>query len=108
MSANFKFVGNVILSLNFQREMEKRISEDPEVMEGAAESNKMLFAALQEIVAHPETADLCGKNVLSKIHKTPRYRYIKNVEYRGKLYDVELDCLERTYSLFDQETGEMF
>ena len=87
-------------------ELEKRINEDAEIIDKAKSANKALFAKLQEIAADPDNSEYAGAMIMSQISKNPRYSYIKNIEFHGRLYDAEIDALSRRFWLLDQETGE--
>lgn len=86
--------------------LEKRINEDLEIIEKAKEANKALFTKLQEMAANPDNAEYVGAMILGQISRTPRYSYIKNIEFNGRLYDAEIDSLSRSFYLLSQETGE--
>lgn len=78
-------------------ELEKQINDNQEIIESAKKCNLTFYNELKEIMKDEENA-LCVGSMLSKIQEqTPRYSYIKQVEYDGVKYDVEIDELNRVF-----------
>ena len=90
--------GSSVAYNNFLREIEERINSDTELIESIKRNNVLFSEKIKHIVkkAKPE---YYGAAVVAAMQKTPRYSYIKNLEYDGKLYDAEIDALSRTFVL---------
>lgn len=90
--------GSSVTYNNFLREIEERINSDTELIESIKKNNVLFSEKIKHIVeeAKPE---YYGTAVVAAMQKTPRYSYIKNLEYDGKLYDAEIDALSRTFVL---------
>ena len=96
----YKFTGITTESdsLNYAKlvkETEKRINNDPEIIERAKEVNKEYFQKLQEIVKNSENAERAGILVNKLNNSTARFKYIKNI---GE-YEAEIDLLNWNFTL---------
>lgn len=58
---------------------------------------------LKEILDNPENLLYTGSMVSGLQFTTPRYSYIKHLEFDGKEYEAEIDELERKFCLFEIE-----
>lgn len=92
-------------SLSFKKfveEVEEIINSDDEIVERSKECNQKFQ---EELLAITESTkpEYVGSAVLGLIHKTPRYSYIKNLEFNGKNYEAEIDELARTFRLLEVE-----
>lgn len=86
---------------NFLNEIEKRINEDAEIIESAKKVNREFTEKAAEILADPDNAEYAA-GMLERLKKEiPRYSYVKNLEYNGKKYDVEIDQLLRVFYLVE-------
>ena len=70
--------GESLTKKQLLNDLEKRINEDPEIIEKAKTANKALFIKLQEMVENPDNAEYSGTMILGQISRIPRYSYIKN------------------------------
>ena len=96
----YKFTGITTESdsLNYVKlvkETEKRINNDPEIIDRAKEINKKYFQKLQEIVKDSENAERAGILVDKLNHSAARFQYIKNI---GE-YEAEIDLLNWNFTL---------
>lgn len=82
-------------------DLQKRINSDPEIMRQTQQYNLELAAKLKEFCENPENAIYAGTTVQKYLRETPCFSYIKNIEYNGKLYDLEINSLSRTAELVE-------
>ena len=85
---------NSIAFKNFLSQIEKDINADAEIIESAKKVNREFTEKAAAILADPENAEFAA-GMLEKIKREiPRYSYIKNLEYNGKKYEVEVEIDE--------------
>lgn len=92
-------------SLSFKRfvkEIEETINSNDEIVLRSKECNRKFLEELRTEMESTEP-EYVGTAVLDLIHKTPRYSYIKNLEFNGKKYEAEIDGLGRTFRLLEIE-----
>ena len=85
----------------FAKEIENDINSDPERIEKAKEINSLFAEKIKEALSDPENTIFAGTMVASIRRNIPRYSYIKEVPFGGKFYDIEIDYLERTFSIVE-------
>lgn len=91
------------LSFNrFVKEIEETINSDDEIVMRSKECNRKFLEELHKITESTKP-EYVGSAVLGLIHKTPRYSYIKNLEFNGKKYEAEIDALARVFRLLEVE-----
>lgn len=89
------------LSFNrFVKEIEETINSDDEIVLRSKECNRRFLEELHKITESTKP-EYVGSAVLGLIHKTPRYSYIKNLEFNGKKYEAEIDALGRVFRLLE-------
>lgn len=86
----------------FVREVEEEINNNSEIVERSKEYNRKFLEKLHTETESTEP-EYVGTAVLDLIHKTPRYSYIKNLEFNGKKYEAEIDALARVFRLLEVE-----
>lgn len=89
-------------SLNFKKfikEIEERINNDSELLERTRKINRDFAEKLRAMLQDSENADYIGSMTLKAIFESPRYSYIKHLEYNGKEYEAEIDHLNRRFYL---------
>lgn len=96
----YKFTGITTESdsLNYVKlvkETEKRINNDPEIIERAKEINREYFQKLQEIVKDSENTEKAGILINKLNNSTARFQYIKNIDE----YEAEIDMLTWSFTL---------
>ena len=85
----------------FIKSIETRINEDEEIINRSKKCNFEFSNKLKEILNNPENALYVGGMVSGLQFTTPRYSYIKHLEFDGKEYEAEIDELERKFYLFE-------
>lgn len=90
----------------FVKEIGEQINNDPELIETTRKINMEFSKAIGEILQNGENAEYMGAMVLRLIFKTPRYSFIKNLEYKGRKYETEIDHLDRRFRLFEIKEEE--
>lgn len=95
------YEGEALSLFNLKSEMEKRINSDQEIMEWTKQANLDLAAKLQKFCENPEDAIYAGTAIKKYVSETPCFSYIKNVEYDGKQYELEINHLARTAELIE-------
>lgn len=85
----------------FMKSIETRINEDEEITNRSKKCNIEFMDKLKEILSNPENALYVGSMVSGLQSRTPRYSYIKHLEFDGKEYEAEIDELERKFYLFE-------
>lgn len=107
MERVFKFYGNygdlpeTFASRQVMRTTQDRINNDTHIIERAKSTNQLLFSKISEITSDPENTEFVGIMVIDLLNKIPRYSYIKNVEYNGSAYDVEIDLVSLTFTFHE-------
>ena len=87
----------------FMKSIETRINEDEELVNRSKKCNIEFTDKLKEILNNPENTLYVGSMVSWLQFRTPRYNYIKHLEFDGKEYEAEIDELERKFYLFEIE-----
>lgn len=87
----------------FMKNIETRINEDEELVNRSKKCNIEFTDKLKEILSNSENALYVGSMVSGLQFRTPRYSYIKHLEFDGKEYEAEIDELERKFYLFEIE-----
>ena len=87
--------------LRFAREIEQRINDDEHIINMAKDSNRKLAEKITEILANDDNEIYVGAMVLGAYSRTPRYAFIKNLEYDGTDYEAVIDLLEQRFWLVD-------
>ena len=77
----------------FMKNIEAEINENEELVDRSKKCNIEFADKLKEILNNPENALYVGR--------TPRYSYIKHLEFDGKEYEAEIDELERKFYLLE-------
>lgn len=85
----------------FMKEIEERINSDVEIIERAKKCNIKFAEKVKEILQNEENALFAGSMICGLQLKTPRYSYIKHLEFGGKEYEAEIDELERRFYLHE-------
>ncbi len=94
-------VNNSIAFKNFLSKVEEDINADAEIIESVKKINREFTEKAAAILADPENAEYAA-GMLERLKKEiPRYSYIKNIEYDGKEYEVEIDELLRVFYLVE-------
>lgn len=86
----------------FVKEIEETINSDSEIVSRSKECNRKFLEELSALTESTKS-EYVGSAVLGLIYKTPRYSYIKNLEFNGKKYEAEIDGLGRTFRLLEVE-----
>ena len=81
--------------------LEERINNDKKIMERSMEINKMFFDRVKKIVSIPENEYFLSGMIENIKRETPRYSFIKNVDFAGKKVDVEIDELMREFRVIE-------
>lgn len=84
---------------NFMREIGKRINADDEIIEAAKRCNIEFLNELKKIIENPENELFVGTMIADLERSSPRYSFIKNLEYNGEKYEAEIDLLRRRFYL---------
>ena len=85
----------------FMKNIEAEINENKELVDRSKKCNIEFADKLKEILNNPENALYVGSMVSGLQLRTPRYSYIKHLEFDGKEYEAEIDELERKFHLFE-------
>lgn len=95
------YSGDAPAEKKFIAELAERINSDTEIIERSKECNRKFFEQVKEVIDNPEN-ELFAATMINGIKaKTPRYSYLKNIEFDGKSYEVEIDELDRTFRLME-------
>lgn len=95
------YKGDTPAKEKFIRELTERINNDKEIVERSKECNRKFFEQVKKIVNNSEN-ELSTATMINGIKReTPRYSYLKNVEFNGKSYEVEIDELDRVFRLVE-------
>lgn len=90
---------NTLSFRNFMREVGKRINADDEIIESAKRCNIEFSNELKKIIENPENELFVGAMIADLERRSPRYSFIKNLEYNGGKYEAEIDLLRRRFYL---------
>lgn len=85
----------------FVKNIETEINENEEIVNRSKKCNIEFSDKLKEILNNPENALYVGSMVSGLQFRTPRYSYIKHLEFDGKEYEAEIDELECKFRLFE-------
>ena len=85
----------------FMKNIEAEINENEELVDRSKKCNIEFADKLKEILNNPENALYVGSMVSGLQFRTPRYSYIKHLEFDGKEYEAEIDELERKFYLLE-------
>ena len=85
----------------FMKEVEERINADAEIIERAKKCNQGFADKIKEMLSNSENDIYLGAMIAGLQFKTPRYSYIKHLEFDGKEYEAEIDELERKFYLHE-------
>lgn len=87
----------------FVKNIETEINENEEIVNRSKKCNIEFSDKLKEILNNPENLLYTGSMVSGLQFTTPRYSYIKHLEFDGKEYEAEIDELEHKFYLFEIE-----
>ena len=76
----------------FQKAVEDAVNSDPEIQSAAVETSEKFRAAAREAL-RKSAEGYAATAVWETVNTAPRYMYIKNFEWDGKRYDIEIDLL---------------
>lgn len=86
----------------FAMEIQEEINSDKEILERADNCNENFANRIKEKLDKYKSYKDMG-NIVAKIQRdTPRYMYIKHREHNGKKYLVDIDLLERNFSIVEE------
>ena len=85
----------------FMEEVAERINSDAEIMESVRKCNREFADKVKEILSNEENTLFIGSMIKGLQMRSPRYSYIKHLEYNGKEYEAEIDELERKFYLHE-------
>lgn len=91
-------------SLSFQRfaaKVSELINNDEELIERTNQTQFDFVQKVDAILQDPQKRLFAGRLISDLQSKTPRYTWIKNLEYNGTKYIAEIDHLE--YKVFLQK-----
>jgi hypothetical protein len=91
-------------SLNFKKfvkEVEERINSDEHIIESAKKCNLDFTEKVKKILSDSENDLFIGSQIEYLQAHTPRYSFVKNLEYNGVKYEAQIDELERTFVLLE-------
>lgn len=83
----------------FVRSITDRINNDNELIERAKKANLDFYEKVKEITSDSDNALHAATMIDAVYRKTSRYSYIKNAEFQGKRYDIEIDELMLTFDI---------
>lgn len=84
--------------VKFLDKVEERINNDEEIIENVKKCNREFYKKLEEKMKGIDK-EYAGSNILNLIFETPRYSYIKHLEFDGKEYEAEIDALSRRFTV---------
>lgn len=84
---------------DFIDEITERINNDSELIESAKENNIQFANDVSELLKNEENKHYLFTMIEKVTKNTPRYSVLKNVEFNGDNYIVEIDDLTRTFCL---------
>lgn len=85
----------------FMKEVSERINSDVEIIENVKKCNREFADKVKDILNNEENILYIGSMIKNLQMTTPRYSYIKHLEYDGKEYEAEIDELERKFYLHE-------
>ena len=86
----------------FAMEIQEEINSDKEILERADNCNENFANRIKEKLDKYKSYKDMGVIVSEIQRDTPRYIYIKHREYNGKKYLVDIDLLERNFSIVEE------
>lgn len=86
----------------FAMEIQEEINSDKEILERADNCNENFTNRIKEKLDKYKSYKDMGIIVSEIQRDTPRYMYIKHREYNGKKYLVDIDLLERNFSIVEE------
>lgn len=92
-------------SANFEKfamEIQEEINSDKEILERADKCNENFFIRIKKEIGKYNSYKNMGVIVAEIQRDTPRYMYIKHREHNGKKYLVDIDLLERNFSIVEE------
>lgn len=92
-------------SANFEKfamEIQAEINSDQEILDRADKCNEEFANRIKEKLDKYKSYKDMGIIVSEIQRDTPRYIYLKHREYNGKEYLVDIDLLERNFSIVEE------
>lgn len=86
----------------FAMEIQAEINSDKEILERADNCNENFANRIKEKLDKYKSYKDVGIIVAEIQSSVPRYMYIKHKEYNGKKYLVDIDLLERNFSIVEE------
>lgn len=86
----------------FAMEIQEEINSDKEILERADNCNENFANRIKEKLDKYKSYKDVGIIVAEIQSSAPRYMYIKHKEYNGKKYLVDIDLLERNFSIVEE------
>ena len=85
----------------FIQEVEDFVNNNEEIIKSAKKSNVDFANSIRNIMEDRENDLYLFTMIMAKIMKSPRYSLVKNVEFQGNKYTVEVDSLSRTFCFLE-------
>lgn len=92
-------------SANFEKfamEIQEEINSDKEILERADNCNENFANRIKEKLDKYKSYKDIGIIVSEIQSSVPRYMYLKHKEYNGKKYLIDIDLLERNFSIVEE------
>lgn len=86
----------------FALDIQEEINGDHEILERADNCNENFANRIKEKLDKYKSYKDMGIIVSEIQRDTPRYIYIKHREYNGKKYLIDIDLLERNFSIVEE------
>lgn len=86
----------------FAMEIEEEINSDKEILERADNCNENFANRIKEKLDKYKSYKDMGIIVSEIQSSVPRYMYLKHKEYNGKKYLIDIDLLERNFSIVEE------